>query len=512
MMMKRLLLILTLCLPAIMPPAAKAQENEPAWWTEIRAHSALPLAKMEKVLSRAYEVILKKSLTLTTAEALGTAGVKSLSDIDGGIGVYPDGARVMLIANGRILKSWTKPAPEDYRNWARVTLAAYAVALPYSKKAAQADDEEILNICINAALALTDKYSHYNSPEKTPQKKLEKPASIGIRYRRAGKALEVTDVLPDSPAAASVLASGDRILRIDARDTANMSANEILNMLRGEENSPVTLVIRKDGHTETLTLKRAAMPAGTASSDFDAAARVLTVKIPSFSPQTVSSLSRALNEAKEKNAAGIIVDLRANMGGLLREAVLCADLFLPEHTPMLETKGRAPQAFQAFEATTKNPLPDIPVVILIDAKTASSAEFFAAILQESKRAALVGTSTYGKAKIQTAETLDNKGEIYLSWAQYYLPSGYTPDSFGLYPNICTADKNKQEFAVNESGIIALGKWKTADKSEKMHLRDLCPAQNRASETRDIDIAKELIANKALYLNAINDFSLDTAEK
>ena len=179
---------------------------------------------------------------------------------------------------------------------------------------------------------------------------------------------------------------------------------------------------------------------------------------------------------------------------------------------MLETKGRAPQSFQAFEATSKNPLPDIAVVVLIGAKTASSAEFFAAVLQESKRAVLVGTPTYGKAKIQTAETLDNKGEIYLSWAQYYLPSGYTPDSFGLYPNICTADKSKQEFAVTESGIAALGKWKTTDKSEKRQLKDLCPAQNRASETRDADIAKHLIANKALYQNAINDFSLDTAEK
>ena len=492
--------------------AQASTDGVPAWWEEVEAHSSLPLDSMQKVLSRAYETIVKKSLKDVSAENLATASVKSLSDIDGKIAVHPDGKRIILTADGKILKSWAKLPENDSQNWARLALAAFALVRPYSQKAKAANDEEILNVYINASLGLIDKYSRYESPEKAPEKKLNKPASIGIRYRRSGRHPEITDILPDSPAAQSILVAGDRILRIDARDTDDLSASEILNMLRGEEGTDVSLLVRKDGKSEMITLKRASMPAGLTDSHFDEATRVMTVKIPAFTEQTVSSLSSVLTEATAKQAKGLIIDLRANMGGLLREAVLCADLFLPENTPMLKTKGRTQQAFQAFGASQKDHIPSLPLVILVDAKTASSAEFFAAVLQESKRAVLVGTPTYGKAKIQTAETLPNKGEIFLSWAQYYLPSGYTPDSFGLFPNVCTADKTQQAAVSNTQGIEALSKWKTPANKKKQEKKDLCPAQNRSGNETDNKKALDLILNAQAYEKALNDFSLDSGGK
>ena len=485
--------------------SANAQAPAPSWWDPVVQRTVdLPLEQMEKVMTSAYRLIDERSLKPVTSQDLAYESIKSLSTLDKSIGIYKDGKRLSLILNGKILKSWDPPEPHDSANWARLFLASLVLVRPYTEKVRQADSDEILNIVLNATLASIDRYSHYNGPD--PAEREKNPAASGFRFRRIGKYLEITDILPESPAARSVLAVGDRISRIDRKDVATMSRIEILNALQGEANSPVTLDVRKDGKMITVTLTRAVLPSGDITYFFDKDSGILTLKIPAFTEKTHASLLYILNSMDAEKTKSVVVDLRGNTGGLLRAAVLCADLFLPENTPLLTTKGRVKDAVQEYGASAKENVPKQPLIILIDGKTASSAEFFAGVLQDTGRAVLIGTPTFGKAKIQTSEKLPNDGEMFFTWAQYYLPSGYTPEAFGVYPNICLSSKNKTQPEKDLDAVLP------KNEEEKGRLDALCPPQSRIGETAEDDLAVRLTEEPALYEKISGKFFLDSNPK
>ena len=208
----------------------------------------------------------------------------------------------------------------------------------------------------------------------------------------------------------------------------------------------------------------------------------------------------------------MIIDLRGNTGGLLKEAVLSADLFLPEGLPLIKTKGRHKDADQKYTTTEKYGRPVYPAVILIDGKTASSAEFFAGALQDYRHAVIVGTTSYGKGVIQSVESIPEAGEMYLTWTRYYLPSNYSPDIYGLVPNICTSGKNMSDIDDVPAPVTSLKQRRTGNKKTQNLIRKSCPPQSRANNPLDDEIAKRLILNPKKYEGALTYFSLDSYTK
>ena len=507
---------LLMCPLAIAQEQLPAKENvapqndtAPGWWKTVLDYPQWPAERIQETLQAACNIITRKSLTPISASQIAVESVKSLSTIDQKISVMKDGKRVLILADGRILKSFSAPSDDDCQNWTRLILAAAIESFPFSEKARTADPEEFLNIFLNAALGSMDPYSRYEACDPEKLEPLKKPASIGIGYRRVGKYLEITDLLANGTAAQSDLAIGDRIIKIDGKAIADLSQTQILNLLRGEEGSEVTLMLRKDGQIQERILKRKLVSSSPVSYFFDETDKIMTIKISAFTPQTVSGLKSTLNLAKQSNAAGLIIDLRSNVGGLLKEAVLAADIFLPQDLLIIQTKGRHPQTEQQYISTPKDERPVYPIAILTDAKTASSAEFFAGVLQEYRHAVVIGTPTYGKGVIQSNDPLPNKGRLHLTWAYFQLPSGYSPQKYGIYPNICTSGKTLANIDTLPPPKTVLQPFKEGDDITKQKTLSLCPAEVRKGNPLDEEIAKKILLNQKRYENALTYFSLDS---
>ena len=285
-----------------------------------------------------------------------------------------------------------------------------------------------------------------------------------------------------------------------------------MNLLRGEEGSDIFLPLRKDGKTQQRTLKRTQVSASPVTYFFDEKDRLMTIRISAFTEKTVSGLKATLYKAKQLKTAGLIIDLRSNTGGLLKEAVLAADLFLPDNLLMIKTKGRLEQTEQQYISTPKKNRPVYPIVILTDSKTASSAEFFAGVLQEYRHAVIIGTPTYGKGVIQANDSLPGGGQLYLTWAQFYLPSGYSPQTYGLYPNICTSGITLLTLDRLPPAKTQLKPWRTGTEAFKRKALAACPPQPRKDNPADDEAARQLLLNPARYERALTYFSLDSTEK
>lgn len=496
---------------ACFPFAARAQEV-PVWWEPVSEYNRLPVERMYETVDAACKVITEKSLTPVSADDFAFTAVKSLSTIDQKITARMDGKRVLILIDGKIMKSFPAPSKDDCQNWSRLTLAAVVEVRPYSKKTEEADTEEILNILINAPLGTIDSYSHYIPADPVELDLLKKPASVGIGYRRIGRYLEITEIIPGGAASQTDLAVGDRISAINGKIIPELSRVQILNLLRGESGTQAFLTLRKDGKEQHRTIIRTPAVSSPVTYYFDEKDRLMTIKISAFTQKTVSGLSFTLREALLKKVAGLIIDLRGNTGGLLKEAVLAADLFLPEGFLMIKTDGRHADTKHQYTSTAKKIRPVYPIVILADAQTASSAEYFAGVLQEYRHAVVIGTPTYGKSLIQANESLPDGSELYLTWAQFHLPSGFAPQGYGIYPNICTSGKKMADKDKISKPVTYLKPWTHGDEKEKKKGLRLCPPESRVNAPLDSEIARAVLLDRQLYENTLTYFSLDSAVK
>ena len=202
----------------------------------------------------------------------------------------------------------------------------------------------------------------------------------------------------------------------------------------------------------------------------------LYIKYGAFNKYTVPNIEKSLSEHPEAEA--LILDLRGNPGGLLSEAVALAGLFIDEGI-IVSTRGRSPDSVKYYTAEAGDIFDGRPMVVLIDAATASSAEVLAAALQEQGRAKLVGTRSYGKGTVQKLISLENRSELALTNAYFYTPSGNKIDKKGLNPDYCTFEAEED---VSPATIIKRG---TAD----------CGAENRETRNLDIEVAAELLKDK-----------------
>ncbi len=496
---------------ACFPFFAQAQEI-PVWWKPVSEYNQLPIERMYETVNAACKVITEKSLKPVSASEFAFAAVKSLSTIDQKITVRMDGKRVLILADNKILKSFSAPTDDDCPNWSRLALAAAVEVRPFSQKAQNADAEEIFNIFINAALGTIDSYSHYTGADPAELEPLKKPASLGISYRRIGRYLEITEIVPGGAASKTDLAIGDRISAINGKAVADLSRIQTLNLLRGEAGTEVFLSLRKDGKAQTRTIIRAPASASPVTYFFDEENKLMMIKISAFTEKTVSGLKATLSQAKNKDAAGLIIDLRGNTGGLLKEAVLSADIFLPENLLIIRTDGRHADTSHQYTATFKENRPVYPIAVLIDGQTASSAEFFAGVLQEYRHAVVIGTPSYGKSVIQANETLPDGGELYLTWAQYYMPGGFSLQGYGIYPNLCTSGKTLLDIDRLPAVVTNMQPWRKGTEQEKQKGLNICPRQSRKDSSLEYEAARLLLSNPKRYESALTYFSLDSLQK
>ena len=249
--------------------------------------------------------------------------------------------------------------------------------------------------------------------------------------------VEVASPIDDTPGAKAGIQAGDLISAIDGMPTPSMTMNEVLQHLRGEIGTPVTVTILRGASMKfDVTLIRALIEVPTVKYGMIEGTKIGYARLIQFTPDTALRLQDALDSFQKNGYTGLIIDLRDNPGGLITSAVDVADKFIDEG-PIVSTKSRLLFENSQFTAnkdktTVKR---NIPVVVLINKGAASASEIVSGALKDYHLAYLVGERTYGKGSVQQVIPLSNTDGIKITMARYYTPSDMNIDKIGIPPDL-----------------------------------------------------------------------------
>ena len=281
--------------------------------------------------------------------------------------------------------------------------------------------------------SLGDPFSTYFTPDQ--YKRLldsyqGRYTGIGIYLSFSTSYPVITGTVPGSPAAQAGLRGGDEIVKVGDRDVKGVTADEATALIQGAAGTSVSLTISRAGSTFAVSITRAEITVPTVRSA-TVGSRILYVRIYQFGADTSKDFDSALKSGLP-GASGMILDLRGDPGGF----VSAADDVITEFVTSgetFETRGR--DGTDKHEVGSQHDAPTIPLVVLVDANSASAAEIVAGSLQVHKRAKLVGTVTFGKGSVQQDFVLSDGSDIHLTVERWYLPNGQTIDKKGLTPDV-----------------------------------------------------------------------------
>ena len=286
-----------------------------------------------------------------------------------------------------------------------------------------------------------DRFSDYFSPDalaRFNEAISGRFSGIGLSVTEAKQGLRVERVFPDSPAQKAGIEGGDLVVSVDGKSIAGKSSEFSTEKIKGPEGTEVTIGVRgaPDGRVRELEITRAqiALPVVTSKIERVGGRKLGYVRMVSFSEGVHALLREAVEKLERKGAEGIVLDLRANGGGLLDEAVLTASVFLPEGEVVVSTESRT-QGDAVYETVGDN-LRAVPMVVLIGRNTASAAEILTAALADEAGATVVGTRSYGKGVFQQEVGLSNGGALKLTVGEYFTPDGVNlAESHGIHPDV-----------------------------------------------------------------------------
>ena len=269
--------------------------------------------------------------------------------------------------------------------------------------------------------------------------------------------LTVIKPIDDTPASKAGLQRGDRIVKIEGESTLNMPLSGAVDRLRGAPGSKVTIYIRRQAKSGAWSAPRMVTLTRDVIRIQSVEHRMLRdsvgyVKINNFQGNTERDLRKALESLHKKKMQGLVLDLRNNPGGLLDQAVDVADTFL-EGGPIVTTSSQDPR--QREEKLAKRPRtePRYPMVVLMNAQSASASEIVAGALKNHDRALIIGEQSFGKGSVQVLYELQDRSALKLTVAQYLTPGDVSIQGVGIVPDIAispmTVDKEDMDLKVNQ---------------------------------------------------------------
>jgi carboxyl-terminal processing protease len=281
---------------------------------------------------------------------------------------------------------------------------------------------------------LGDPFSAYFDPAQ--YKRLQQSyqglySGIGIYLSFTTSYPVITGTVPGSPAAGAGLQAGDQIVKVADKDTKGITADQATALIQGAGGTKVTLGISRAGRTFSVTITRAEIHVPTVRSAV-IANHVLYVRIYQFGADTSTEFASALASGLP-GAVGIVLDLRGDPGGFISAADDVISQFVSSGETF-ELRDRS-GTVDRHMVGAKHAAPDLPLVVLVDANSASASEIVAGSLQVHRRAKLVGTTTFGKGSVQQDFVLSDGADIHLTVKRWYLPNGQTIDHKGLQPDV-----------------------------------------------------------------------------
>lgn len=298
----------------------------------------------------------------------------------------------------------------------------------------EVDRDKLLISAIKGMLKPLDPFSQFMEPDTYKELKVETEGQfggLGIRIAIRDEWLTVITPLPGTPAYKAGILPNDRIIKIEGESTYGITIEEAVKKLRGTPGTKVTITIQREGVKDPIdfTITRDIIKIEVIKYKM-LENNIGYIALYEFNNNSYDDMVKALQELKKQGMQSLILDLRNNPGGLLDQAVKIAKLFIGGNKLIVYTEGRkSPRKEYRADATAL--YEDIPMVVLVNAGSASGSEILAGALQDNKRAILIGSRTFGKASVQSVIDLGDGYGLKLTTARYYTPSGRCIDKLEL---------------------------------------------------------------------------------
>ncbi|RLJ18928.1 peptidase S41 [bacterium endosymbiont of Escarpia laminata] len=303
------------------------------------------------------------------------------------------------------------------------------------------EDKVLLESAIRGMLSDLDPHSSYLNEEEYKELRVGTSGEfggLGIEVGMEDGFIKVISPIDDTPAQRAGVLAGDLIVRLDDTPVKGLSLNEAVNMMRGKPGSSLVLTIARKGVEKPLKIEvvRAVIKVTSVKSRL-LDERFAYVRISQFQSHTTDDMLKAvrkLEESAKGGLKGLVLDLRNNPGGVLNAAVSVSDAFLEEGL-IVYTEGRVNDSALRFEAAPDDVLKGAPIVVLVNAGSASASEIVAGALQDHHRAVIMGKQTFGKGSVQTIIPINQRSAVKLTTARYFTPSGRSIQAEGIKPDI-----------------------------------------------------------------------------
>jgi len=497
-----------LVLVALVAPFERGARAEP-----FSAGPSLSQPLVAQVTTAAFEFMAPRTLEPIAVRQMALWGLRGLTTLDARLTADLQADRgtgtLRLIGPSRVLLSRPAPAADNQAAWGEAVGQMVRAAWDGSDAVRRAGTQGILRAFFDELFNHLDPYSRYVAPAEAMAERVRRigRAGVGIKAVLRGGQVVVEAVQPGSSAALGSVRAGERIVAIDGEPLQGADLQAVNALLAGPEGSMVTLGLRGREGNRTVVLPRAALPQETVTS-----ARVdgmLVLRVSSFAGNTAARLGQELIAGMANNTLplGVVVDLRGNRGGVLRQAVLAAAMLMPSGV-VTTSAGRDPAAAVEYRADGGRDLAaGLPVVVLVDGRSASAAEVLAAALADQRRAVVVGSTTLGKGLVQTIAQLPDGGELFVTWSRLLAPRGWPIQALGLVPQLCTSlgqdalGRNMANLVRGQQPLQAgLERHRAAraplSPAAVLEVRAICPA----AEGGDLDMvaARDLLRSPAAY--------------
>ncbi len=489
--------------------------------TRVALEGDLSLAN--RLFRDGYQDIIDIYIDEVQASDLALAGLNNLTDLDPELSVSAQDGWITLTVDGRPIGTVAAPPGDDPEAWGDLTASVLRLGRNRSALFDAADPEEIYEVVFDGILSELDKFSRYAGRDEARENRASRDGfgGIGVRIRLIDEGVRIISVMENTPAERAGLKDNDIILEINGETTVDLNQREVVRRLRGPLRSRVALTVGREEASANLGIEvvRAHIVPQTVTYRRHGDAAV--IQLTSFNQSTTRTLREKLDRANREigpDLTGFVLDLRGNPGGLLDQAVAVSDLFIDDGR-IVSTHGRHPDSHQYFDADPDDLARRRPVVVLVNGNSASASEIVAAALQDSGRAVVIGSGSFGKGTVQTVLRLPNEGELTLTWARFHAPSGYALNGRGVIPDICTTGIPSQTADDVLGRLIAGGlpidrstqnrDVEQGDEAGIAALRAICPSRQSDAEI-DLEVALRLLDRPDLFARALGRQLPDTA--
>lgn len=289
--------------------------------------------------------------------------------------------------------------------------------------------DKLMTTSINSCLKSLDPYTIYIPEEDTEDLTFMTTGTyggIGALIVQRDEDVMISEPYEGMPAQKAGLKAGDLLLKIDGESARGKSTSEVSAMLRGVPHDKISIVVKRPGEKKNLTFEfeREKIQINPVSYAACVAPGIGYIKLTEFTENAASEFKNGVKDmVNQDQINSLIIDLRDNGGGIIEEAVKILSMFVPKGTEVVSTKGKIPQVETSYKTLTDPLFPDMKVAVLVNRFSASAAEIVAGVFQDLDRGVLIGERTFGKGLVQNIRPLSYGGNLKLTTAKYYIPSG-----------------------------------------------------------------------------------------